>query len=656
MKRRSSWDEGSPPLAWPVHHNDDMEIVVPPLQSLMALTAPAVKNQPPLTPAPRVIDVAAEVMFLVKISPLSPSTDAKKILSDALDHSGEPWKLEFNMKGPKFEFRIIVADVVWAEAVADTPKEAERRAFQRTVSRILNSDYCLISEGKLWLYCTADDAPGGSFRYDLRCREKRLPHDQVPICDSCTGRGHLRRFCILPEGVPEHQPLQELKVMVHEALDRAASTPSSLGSPVASSDLAIHNRPSDTLTCDSHTKDSGANAGETDAPKQKRRKERPSQPSDIPVVTPAHSSIPSHVTPRPTQRAARPAFEERYNASDQFLGCLHKGSITSEYETAQLTQKLKQLVPRLKNFPDIKPLVKEMVKAETKTSQIKITSSVCVAFLRCTYVNHLSVYLQRPVTAKPHKGLVELFELYVESVCVGKSSCKPEQAMSVLVRDLLVRLFTMPFTVVDGLMKWTIHAPATPSEGKSTVAAVPAANVVTAVLASVPAAAGNATVPAVPDRVSRAYTADPDLDDIQHADQIWYDKLLITEGPSSSARYLPPVVKDDEGFLTQKLSSFFEVLKNDSKLLGYQKLVHFLLAAATEYGVEVTFGACNGSQSVGGCLWLDSVMAETASFGSPRVLVHSLVHVLVNKFFQRLKMNKPFRLIDCLLYFKLGYN
>ena len=104
MKRRSSWGEGSPPPA--LHHNDDTEIVVPPLLSLTALTAPAVINQPPGTPAPRLIDVVAEVMFLVKISPSSPSADARTTLSDALDRSGETWRLEVNLTGSKIEFRI----------------------------------------------------------------------------------------------------------------------------------------------------------------------------------------------------------------------------------------------------------------------------------------------------------------------------------------------------------------------------------------------------------------------------------------------------------------------------------------------------------------------------------------------------------------------
>ena len=225
MKRSySAINSGSPP---PPDETLDgqREVVVPPLQSLAALTSPAVVNQPPQTPAPPIVDLIAEIMFLVKISPLPPSSSSsssRQIIVEALDSSKARWRQEVNLTGSSdFEFAVIVEDVVLAAMTADNPNDAERKTFQRIVKRILNSDYCRVADGILSLYSAAEDAPTGSFRYDLRCRKKLLPKTRVPVCESCSGRGHLKRFCILPAREAEINKAAEAKMEI----DRSSPPP-----------------------------------------------------------------------------------------------------------------------------------------------------------------------------------------------------------------------------------------------------------------------------------------------------------------------------------------------------------------------------------------------------------------------------------------------
>ena len=170
MKRNySAMNSGSPQPPGDTL-DEEREVVVPPLQSLAALTSPAVVNQPPQTPAPPIVDLIAEIMFLVKISPLCPLSSSRQIVIEALDSSKARWRQEVNLTGSSdFEFALIVEDVVLAAMTAENPNDAERKTFQRIVKRILNSDYCRVADDKLWLYSSAADAPTGSFRYDLRC-------------------------------------------------------------------------------------------------------------------------------------------------------------------------------------------------------------------------------------------------------------------------------------------------------------------------------------------------------------------------------------------------------------------------------------------------------------------------------------------------------
>ena len=179
--------------------DEDKELVVPPLQSLAAMTSAAVVNKSPKTPAPPILDLVAEIMFLVKISSSS-SSSSRRTLLDAIKGADSDFKLKINLSAEGvFEFSITLGrdDVVLCSANADNPHDAERRAFQRGVKRILNSDYCHLVGDKLSLYSAAADAPTGSFRYDLRCREKWVPSTQVPFCDGCLNRGHPRRFCFV---------------------------------------------------------------------------------------------------------------------------------------------------------------------------------------------------------------------------------------------------------------------------------------------------------------------------------------------------------------------------------------------------------------------------------------------------------------------------
>ena len=202
-RRRSSSDEDSIGLN-PGFFLDETEVVVPPLQTLTAFTSPAVVKQSPKTPAPPLLNSVAEIMFLVKITPLSPTTEYQQILTESLDDARVNWRQDVNLNGSSFEFTIFIDDAVLAEATADNPIDAERKAFLRTVKRMLNSDYCYLNEERrLTMYCTASDAPEGSFRYDLLCQEKRLPRNQVPVCESCHCRGHVKRYCFLGEDVGE---------------------------------------------------------------------------------------------------------------------------------------------------------------------------------------------------------------------------------------------------------------------------------------------------------------------------------------------------------------------------------------------------------------------------------------------------------------------
>ena len=142
---------------------------------------------------------------------------------------------------------------------------------------------------------------------------------------------------------------------------------------------------------------------------------------------------------------------------------------------------------------------------------------------------------------------------------------------------------------------------------------------------------------------------------MKYADHLWHDRLVIARGPLTGAKIIPPVVTEERSRLSLKLTRFFDALVKESATVGFKEMDDFLLTMATVNGVEVTFGAWNGTQSVEGCLWLDSVMSEVVTFGSPKVQVLSLVHILVNKFLQRLREKKPFRLNNNISYFKLAF-
>ena len=151
-------------------------------------------------------------------------------------------------------------------------------------------------------------------------------------------------------------------------------------------------------------------------------------------------------------------------------------------------------------------------------------------------------------------------------------------------------------------------------------------------------------------------TTDSDLDDVKYGDQLWYDRVSISDGSQpSSQQLIPPVMKGDEGDLSRKLNSLIAALRQETEKLNPTRPAALLLSLAEEKGVVVTFGARNGPAKVEGRLWIESVLLEKAAFDSPHVQINTLVHVLVNKFFQRMKEKKLFKLFDRNSYYTVTW-
>ena len=55
-------------------------------------------------------------------------------------------------------------------------------------------------------------------------------------------------------------------------------------------------------------------------------------------------------------------------------------------------------------------------------------------------------------------------------------------------------------------------------------------------------------------------------------------------------------------------------------------------------GIEVIFAVHNGPDKVDCRLWFESACVEVSTFDSLRVELKSVVHVLVNKFFQKMAL------------------
>ena len=116
-------------------------------------------------------------------------------------------------------------------------------------------------------------------------------------------------------------------------------------------------------------------------------------------------------------------------------------------------------------------------------------------------------------------------------------------------------------------------------------------------------------------------------------------------------------MKGDEGDLSRKLNVLLASLRQETEKLNPTQPAALLLSLAEEKGVVVTFGARNGPTKVEGQLWIESVLLEKAAFDSPNVQINTLVHVLVNKFFQRMKGNryKVFKLCDRNFYYTVTW-
>ena len=338
-------------------------------------------------------------------------------------------------------------------------------------------------------------------------------------------------------------------------------------------------------------------------------------------------------------------FEKIYDRKDAFFGCLHDGdgpSIRSDFNERDMTAKLKQLRIKLKSYHGIKPHLKSLIAAADKPASFKMDDSICLSFLRCNHHIGLRVYVTQVDASSPNNSN---FEMYIECVCAGKVSAKGSEsrAISILIRDFLIRLFSMPLSIFDGRVKWTMKTTKT-STTAPTVVSTHKPDVSPSLDTFVNGVKG------VPMSSRKVWTTNADLHDEKYAEEPWYDRLVISDAPFSVARFVPPAFKDEEGAVMPKLTALMEAMKKE---VSHEKLVDFFLDASLSYDIEMTFTAWNGPNSVEGCLWLNSVVVETVRFNSPNVLVRSLVNILINKFYRRAGVSGSFKLVDRVSFFQL---
>ena len=186
---------------------DIYETVVPPLRSLSAFCDPAVKDLPPATEASDELKALAEVMLSVKIANL-PLDDYKEIVNFALeDTKSVPKKdLEFRDDNQCYSFNFYINDIHCAVGIGKAPHDAERAGYENFVRKVRYSDYIKLEKilkvslfevgERIGLYGNFEGAAGGSFRYDLLCREKKVRKDDLPVCTHCLEKGHIYRFCM----------------------------------------------------------------------------------------------------------------------------------------------------------------------------------------------------------------------------------------------------------------------------------------------------------------------------------------------------------------------------------------------------------------------------------------------------------------------------
>jgi hypothetical protein len=189
------------------HHPPDHEIC---LQSLNALASPSVVGMSPLTPPLPVLKRLAEVMFLIKISPL-PSSDPREIVVTAFESSKINWRMDMKQASDGYKFLLLSKGVILACGLGLSPSDAEADGFRSLVNCVLKSDYCIITRYSekevLRLFETADEAPSGAFRYDLLCDHKLLPRSLLPVCERCKNMGHVFHFCrMIASGMEKDAP------------------------------------------------------------------------------------------------------------------------------------------------------------------------------------------------------------------------------------------------------------------------------------------------------------------------------------------------------------------------------------------------------------------------------------------------------------------
>ena len=100
------------------------------------------------------------------------------------------------------EMFLMVAGVQVAKGRATIVEVAQTQAFQIFVEKARESDYLAVEECQteghpvLKMARSVITATSGAFRYDLLCKPRTRPVNELPVCEFCTERGHIQHFCM----------------------------------------------------------------------------------------------------------------------------------------------------------------------------------------------------------------------------------------------------------------------------------------------------------------------------------------------------------------------------------------------------------------------------------------------------------------------------